>query len=198
MPIMQHPHWQYYLSLVDDIDRVSRYVDLTEDNYPTYSTEFTRLLLAAGSEIDVVAKLLCAGIEPNNHAGSIVDYGNILLPAYPEITSVEISIPRCSLSFVPWSDWSNEKRPDWWLNYNNVKHERNIHFKEANLGNVLHAVAGLCVFVCYLYYNDFIADGLSIRRPFIYLDNKKYDSSSSILIAKKTSLPDFANKDEGK
>ena len=190
---MQYPHWQYYLSLVDDVDRISRYVDLTADNYATYSTELTRILLTAGSEIDVVAKLLCYSIDPGSKPNNIIEYGRLLLPKYSGLTSVEVSIARTGLSFVPWFDWSNTQAPMWWTNYNKVKHERNAYFKEANLCNVLNAVAGLCVFVCYLHYYDFISGGLNIRRPFFYLDTK-YNADSHILCSPETKLPDFVNE----
>jgi hypothetical protein len=111
---MQYPHWQYFLSLVDNLDRVSQYIELAEDNYTTYSTELTRILLAAGSEVDVVAKLLCARIDPDAEVDTIVDYGNLLMPAYPGLTSVEISIPRCRLAFMPWGEWTTTERPPWW------------------------------------------------------------------------------------
>lgn len=190
---MQHPHWQYYLSLVDDVDHVSRFVDLAEDNYATYSTEFTRLLLAAGSEIDVVAKLLCASVEPGSKAGTIIEYATTLLRTYSGLIFVEVSIPRSGISFVPWRGWTPGRAPTWWSSYNNVKHERNVYFKEANLGNVLHAVAGLCVLVCYLHYKDFIARGLATRRPFFYLD-AKYNAGGHLLHSTETRLPDFVEK----
>jgi len=188
---MQYPHWQSYLSLVDDIDRLSRYVELAEDNYATYSTELTRILLAAGSEVDVVAKLLCNHVTPCAMPSTIVNYGNILLPVYPGVTSVEVSIPRCRLVFKPWGGWTTKDRPSWWESYNKVKHERHMHFRQANLGNVLQAVAGLCVLVSYWHYNDFVSSGLATRRPFFYLD-AKYNEGGSILFAPETQLPDFA------
>ncbi len=192
---MKYPHWQYYLSLVEDVDRASRYVELAKANYETYSTEFTRLLLATGSEIDVVAKLLCKSIDSSSKPENIVECGQILLSSHPGLTSVEVTIPRCGLNFVPWRDWTNDERPCWWSSYNRVKHERNTYFSEADLGNVLRAVAGLCVLVCYLYYNDFIAKGLATRQPFFYLD-AKYNAGGAILFAPKTQLPDFSSESE--
>ena len=39
--------------------------------------------------------------------------------------------------------------PDWWQKHQLVKHQRDQHFAAANLGNVLHAAAGLLVFLTY-------------------------------------------------
>ena len=191
---MKHPHWQYYLSLVDDLDRLSRYIELSEDNYCVYSTELTRMLLAAGSEIDVVARLLCARVNQDAAPCNIVDYGNILLAAFPGFTSVEVTIPRSRLQFRPWSEWTTTDRPSWWGFYNKVKHERDTHYKQANLGNVLHAVTGLCVLVSYYHYEDFVSGGLATRRPFIFLD-AKYNEGAKLLTSPNIQLPDFVTTD---
>ena len=185
---MQRPHWQYFLSLVDDIDRLSRFVELAEDNFGAYSTECTRILLAAASEIDVVAKVLCEKISPGSKPHSIVGYGEILLPRYPQLPAIEISVPRVGLAMIPWRSWTTSTRPSWWQSYNAVKHERHNHAKDANLGNALHAVAGLCVLVSYLDY-DLIRTGLPTRRPFLFLD-RKHDSGGVPLFSSHIKLPD--------
>ena len=46
---------------------------------------------------------------------------------------------------------TDNQNPLWWGSYNNVKHHRHEHFKDANLKNVLNAVAGLLVTVFYFY-----------------------------------------------
>ncbi|MBP6506947.1 MAG: hypothetical protein KA257_05225 [Opitutaceae bacterium] len=43
---------------------MSRFIEFAEDNFPTYSLELVRLLLAAGSEIDVALKELCNLSQP--------------------------------------------------------------------------------------------------------------------------------------
>ena len=72
---MSHPpHWSYYMSLEDDLIETGRYVEICEDNFDTYSTHFTRLLLAAASEVDVVAKMLCGQINPQGSFANIDNY----------------------------------------------------------------------------------------------------------------------------
>ena len=56
---MKHSHWHYSVALSEDVERTARFVEPAADNFKTYSIEFARLYLATGSEIDVVAKLLC-------------------------------------------------------------------------------------------------------------------------------------------
>ena len=52
--------------------RDHRHVEICEDNLDIYSTQFTRLLLSAASEVDVVAKILCGQIDPHGTHGNRV------------------------------------------------------------------------------------------------------------------------------
>jgi hypothetical protein len=49
---------------------------------------------------------------------------------------------------------------------NNVKHHRNIHFSEANLKNVLDAIAGLFVLLLF-FYGEEAENAKLILLPFI-------------------------------
>ena len=51
----------------------------------------------------------------------------------------------------PWINWSENKNPNWWKSYNNVKHQRNDYFNEANLQNTLNAFGALLLTVVYYY-----------------------------------------------
>ena len=55
-------YWQHFLALEADFAATSRYVEFAEPNFKTYSTEFTKLLLAIGSEVDVLCKIICYNI----------------------------------------------------------------------------------------------------------------------------------------
>jgi hypothetical protein len=57
---MKYPHWQYFISLETSLDETTRYVELSEANYPVFSVEYARILLSTASEVDVVCKLLWA------------------------------------------------------------------------------------------------------------------------------------------
>ncbi|MCK4999083.1 MAG: hypothetical protein KAS23_06100 [Anaerohalosphaera sp.] len=186
---MVSSHLEYYLALSKDIENISRYIELCKDNYSVFSIELTRLLLTIGSEVDVVAKNLCSRYNPNkkNNRWTINDYQETLLAYLPKITEIEVDIIRHSLSFVPWESWSSKTNPEWWAGYNRVKHQRHDSYTEANLGNVLKALAGLCVLVCYLE-SDTIKEGLSIRKPIMFLSSK-YASGGGALYSPGWKLP---------
>lgn len=153
---MLYPHWQYLLALDSDLKTVSRYVEIVPENFKTYSIEFVHLLLAAGSEIDVVAKAICKAVAPNEAAEKIDQYRRIITNAYPKFSNLTFSVPGSGIPLAPWKSWetplpNTPKNPDWWTSYNKVKHYRDVRFGEANLENSINALAGLFAMVLYLY-----------------------------------------------
>ena len=190
---MKYPHWYYYKSVLGDLETISRYIEISEDNYRTYSIELTRLLLSIGSEIDVVAKLLCKLANPEAASNNINKYREILTHKFPGLPEVEISLPKYLISLKPWFEWLENKTPKWWDCYNKVKHERSLHFREANLENVLFATAGLCVLVSYFYYDNL--NKLTGTTPmFMCLDKKYMTGGVKVLVKPQFSLPDFKQK----
>ncbi len=147
---MSLPHWNYFLALEDDIDRISRYVELELPNLPTYSVEIARILMAAVQEIDVLLKQICTA---NSNAGvNEQAYRSFIPTVYPNLVMAEVEIARTSLSFKPFESWGSGNTPSWWTANNKVKHERHTHFQMASLEHMLNAQCGLLI--ANLYYHD--------------------------------------------
>lgn len=148
-------HWNYFLALESDVERLARFVEFTSHNFWTYSIEITHLFLATASEVDVVAKQLCANVNRTANAANIEQYRDVLRRCFPEMESSIITIPRYGLKLCPWSNWTANETPDWWRDHNKVKHQRGEHFALAHLKNVLNAMAGLFL-LNLLYYRRVI------------------------------------------
>lgn len=144
----------YFLALEEDLERYSRYIEFHEDNFKTYSLELVRLLLAAGSEVDVALKELCHRIDPTKHPRKIPEYRTIVSSKFPSIERESVLINRYHIKLEPWLGWS-KSIPTWWDSYNKVKHNRLKNYREGNLGNVLNAVSGLGVIMQHLSENKF-------------------------------------------
>ena len=159
-------HWNYFLALEKDLERVSRYIEFCTPNLQVYSIELAHLLFAAASEVDTVAKCVCKILDPKAECENINDYRKVITKAegeetYPPImvttgdgpklkpehrhklSELQVFIPHYSISVVPWESWEEDKNPDWWHSYNHVKHQRNTSFHEATLGNAINALGGL-------------------------------------------------------
>lgn len=176
---MKNPHWHYFSALSEDVERTARFVEPTPDNFKTYSIEFARLYLAIGSEIDVVAKLLCHKADPLAKLNGIDSYRPVILAKYGDFPEVEVSVPLGELSLTPWKEWRNGANPGWWGQYNGVKHERDKYFKEANLQNTLNALGGLLVVVGYLYAEE-LRDCYSPPSQHFIRFSTKYHSGTSL------------------
>ena len=147
-------YWNYFLSLESDLENLSRYIEFTNNNFQTYSIELARMLLSVCSEIDVIAKLLCNREDPLKQANNITDYCTILTDKIPVLCMLNVFLPKYGLKLTPWNNWQNQLTPDWWHGYNNVKHERNKNYEDANLQNILNSMSGLFLFLLYLYIDN--------------------------------------------
>ena len=127
-------------------------MEFAPQNYGAYSIEFARIIMAAASEFDALAKNLCKLIDPPQTPKNILQYYPIVTSKYPKFAQYEILIPRYKLAFKPWDKWTSSNAPDWWSKgYNKIKHERDQHFCQANLYNAILATAGLFIGILYFY-----------------------------------------------
>jgi hypothetical protein len=141
-------HWMYFLALEEDFRTLSRFVEVAEPNMGVYSIECTRMLLSAGSEVDVVAHLIAAQLGVLN-ARDMGDCRQAIVGHLPWIASAVVTIPRFGLAITPFSSWATGTKPVWWAAYNHVKHERSTRYAEATLANALEAIAGLFVLLTF-------------------------------------------------
>jgi hypothetical protein len=163
---MRFPHWQFFESLDDELHSLSRIVEFSKDNFSTYSVHFTRLYLSVCSEVDVVAKLLCGRIAQSENPENIDQYRALITPKFPNFSALRIEIQAHELDFQPWASWGSGKNPHWWKSYNQVKHERNIFYRDANLGNLLESTAGLLVLLTYHHQPDLYDQNRLIQPDF--------------------------------
>ncbi|MFM9268614.1 hypothetical protein [Tychonema sp. BBK16] len=145
------PHWQYFLSIESDFEKSLAFVELTQENFNTFSTEYVRILLSACSEVDVVMKQICLSLQPTARLRNIDDYREIIKSEFPHFARMKVFVPRYGRTLEPWIDWEQNANPKWWRAHTNVKHERNLFYSSANLDATLNSVAGL--FCTVLYFN---------------------------------------------
>jgi hypothetical protein len=139
-------HWAYFLALEDDLYQLSRFVEISKENFSTYSIECTRLLLASCSEAEVALKL-AAGLSKSK------SLGDCFVPLSGDVKKLvngRVLVRRSGLEIQPWLDWTAKAYPTWWQAHNAIKHDRSQNYKEANLGNALSSLAGL--FAALLFY----------------------------------------------
>ncbi|MFC3150609.1 hypothetical protein ACFOEK_06205 [Litoribrevibacter euphylliae] len=149
---MEANYWQYYLSFEEDIDRLFRYIEPSEHNFSVYSVELTRLYLAICSEIDVLLKAYCTLLDADSNPSKINEYAEVIILSKRTLFSETVNLQRFGISMTPFAKWEQRSTPIWWKKHNGVKHNRDINFKDANLGNVLNSFAALYVLNLYYYH----------------------------------------------
>jgi hypothetical protein len=154
---LEKNYWGFYILLERKFEEITRYVELSEDNYRTYSLEFASLLREIGSEIDVIMKALC-GIDDNSEANMKI-YSKEILEKYLDICERKVSGRGIKITpFMGWSKGKQEKSLKWWNAYNSIKHGRVTNFKKANLKNVFYALGALCILNNYLLIKNHVGE----------------------------------------
>ena len=185
---MPNPFWQYFLVLETDLDSTVRYVEPAEENYATFSTEFSRILLSASSELDVVCRVLSKRVQATAKPRNFTQLRKIILSEYPELPSLQVHVPRYGLAFAPLAAWLTQETPNWWRSYNDVKHKRYRHFADANLRNALNSMGGLFVIELYLHQEDLYNGAL---RPWPRLLDIESNTGAFCSVGGFPMLPDF-------
>lgn len=160
-------HWNYFLALEEDLDRLSRYVDFSPQNDNTFSIEIARLFLGASAEVDVILKQIAKKYNYASQADNINSYFHEITSNCANFINYTVIIPRYELTLEPWSTWAAGSPPSWWQDHNKVKHHRHNNFDKATLKNCLNSMAALFVTVIHLYSEQAAnAELLSLPRIF--------------------------------
>jgi hypothetical protein len=162
-------YWSFFRTIDEDLHQLRRFLEFNEANFSTYSVELVRLYLSIGSEVDVVAKLLCDQIDSSKQPKRITDYQPIITGKYPLLADLDIHIRGTAITLKPWSGW-NSASPTWWTKYNDVKHKRHLHFKDARLEHVLNAAGGLLVLLVYSSQTELFGKSPTVRPVFRVLE----------------------------
>ncbi len=158
-------HWNYYLAIESDFEKISRYVEFSEANNSTFSIELARIIMSSTQEIDGIMKKLCALLDSSKNPDNINQYKKIILEKSPEFINEKVEIPRFGMKSEPWINWSGEKNPDWWCANNQIKHNRTENFEKANLKNAFNSVGALLITTLYYYKSKFEVSGESMSWP---------------------------------
>jgi hypothetical protein len=133
------------LTLEQDFQTLSRYLEPCEANNNAFSIELSRIIMSSPQEVDVILKSLCKLIDPNYGKGGINSYYPVLREHLNTIFSEEVSAQRFSMASQPFSDWKPEEPPLWWQANNKIKHHRSTNFDKATLKNAFNSLAGLLI-----------------------------------------------------
>jgi hypothetical protein len=91
-------YWQHFLGLEADFASTARYIEFSLRNFSTFSIEYAKLLLAIGSEVDVLCKVICERIDSSVNRGNIDDY-RTCIAVHSQIATEKVLIRRYNFDF---------------------------------------------------------------------------------------------------
>lgn len=156
------------MNIENELRGVFEYIEPDCDNRRTFSFALYRLLLRACTEVELNCKLIMQanGATPGGKRKHFTmdDYVKLeessklskyiaTFPNWRQRDSKTNKLEYVKNDFYPFAnfDVSTAKAPDWYADYNEVKHHREENLEKANLANCMNAVAGILV----LLYSQF-------------------------------------------
>lgn len=144
-------YWNYYISIENMLRMTSQYVSPSKLNKKTYSSEFSKILLLACSEMDSILKLICKlnGIICNEKKYNMNVYAKAILKInmVRELSyapQVYTAVNENALIVEPFKNLNKDKAYaglEWWEDYQKIKHNRLENAECGNLYNAVSAVA---------------------------------------------------------
>ena len=157
-----------YMNIENELRRVFDYIEPDFDNRHTFSFALYSLLLRACTEVELNCKLIMQanGATPGGKRKNFTMEDYIKLEDSSKLSKYIATFPNwrkrnsktkkleyIKKDFCPFKnfDVSKAKAPEWYADYNKVKHNREENLEKANLANCMNAVAGILV----LLYSQF-------------------------------------------
>lgn len=141
---LMRDYWHYYRNLENKLIATSSYIEIHGDNFTAFSNEYALLLQSTGAELDNFFKVFC-GYNSTDRK-NINDYAGYILSSYPDVVNQIVTILDRGIDLQPFAGW-NTSAPaqslNWWISFDEVKHNRAGNIKKANQENVLNMMAAL-------------------------------------------------------
>lgn len=145
-------YWKQYLFLENKVMALEPYIYFCKKNLSVNSYEIMNLLFSVCSELDTFFKIVC-----DDKSDDIVKYRKSIesKSEYNDIFKESINIIGRDVNLKPFYRICERDYFYWWKGYNEVKHNRVMHFRKANLDKLLNSLAALYILEVYYYKNNF-------------------------------------------
>ncbi len=139
-----------YQNIQNSLENLSTYIELTKDNFFVYGHKIRELIIISCTEVEYLMKKL---LIDNNYPVpaeklKTKDYFHCRDILRLNEYTVETRKYTDLKVFSPFANWTNENfrtssSLPWYKAYNNVKHDRGGNFSQANLENLMDAIAAI-------------------------------------------------------
>lgn len=151
-PAAQHSKF-IFLDLEEELESFLRLVPPVDAHLHVYSTKLWGLIIRASSEIDSQLHSLVVELKPKLKKTTFEVFQRH--EAELQLRNHCVKVKFDGRRLVPFAENSQRGKPDWWIDYNEVKHRRLATLESATLENALFAVAGLYI-VLFRQFGDYL------------------------------------------
>jgi len=175
-------YWEYFLAIEEDFISIEKIIPIDTQNTNTFSIHYMKILFSICSEIDVLFKEF---IEYNRwhrfsaNDGNIGRYKDILNYNLHDFSN-QVVIFSEKIELEPFFNWKQDKKLNWWKDYNDLKHKRTLsnsgieNYKKANQKNILDALGALYQIEMYFYKSIIDTNKFSGRLRMPVPQSKRY------------------------
>lgn len=153
-------HVASYHMMTKDIREIFEYIEPNKDNLSTYSHRNYELLLRTCTEVESIFKMMFHLAKVKIEKKNINQYSMVepeLGLSFQKVTFRGMDLPK----FTPFELWGQSdvtsdgsRGPEWYSDYNKVKHNRSGDFSKANLRNILSGFSAVEVLLRLLVRAD--------------------------------------------
>lgn len=173
--------------IIRDLYEVFNYIEPNDDNLQTYSHRIYELFLRTATEFESNCKgILKANgyAKEENRMNIKEDYFKIAQAARLSEYSVNFERWTSARIFQPFAAWNttNYASLPWYQGYNKVKHDRYANFREANMSNLMNAIAGLLC-IMHAQYGEEMQSACFERIPLIQDSQDRVETNTFTITA---------------
>ena len=144
-------YWNYFLTIEDELIETIKYVELNMENKNTFSIKYTKIILEASSEVEVLLNQISKRYGLTKKRSNWGDYFQIVNKNLKTLITDGMVLEQYGIIVKPFIDWKKEEELEWHKAYNSLKHDRGKHYKKANMENALDSVSALFTTVIHYY-----------------------------------------------
>ena len=163
---------QSLIILLQKLSEILLYVEPSIKSKKTYSHKLRELLILSCTEFEnqISSILTKHNIPPIGRNYNTNDYVIINKMAY--LYNYVINFKNYSMfsKIMPFKNWNANnptKSLKWYDSYNKTKHNKNLHFNEATLDNVINSIASNIIMYCVKYGPYSLFNGMSVLSSLI-------------------------------
>lgn len=150
-----------------------QYCSIHENNKAAFSNEYAQIILLSAVHFESCAKALVDKYDgTTDNKKGLGAIGPYLFSKRPGLAELRLKLFPSEQIVQPLKEWSCDKKPEWWSEYNEIKYNFDSSRERATQEVALNALSGCLVILLYLLENKM--DKIQPHSELILYDRPEY------------------------